>query len=71
MENEVKLSDYDLLLEGHRPALPGHIDPRVQELIRRCWDAELSVRPTFGMIVEELDRMMTEVPVLCEPQPSL
>jgi hypothetical protein len=51
---EVDATNYDFVLAGGRPVLPGYIDPQVRKLIERCWDAEPSVRPTFGMIVDEI-----------------
>jgi hypothetical protein len=35
-----------------RPVMPSHVNPKLRELIRRCWDRNPDVRPTFDEIVE-------------------
>jgi serine/threonine protein kinase len=47
-------NDYDVVIGGARPPLPDYIDPEIQELVRRCWHHEPSMRPTFKQIQREL-----------------
>jgi serine/threonine protein kinase len=48
------INDYDGVIGGARPPLPNYIDHEIQELVRRCWDHEPSMRPTFEQIEREL-----------------
>jgi serine/threonine protein kinase len=48
------MTNYDLVLSGHRPHLPDYIDPTVRALLLRCWDADPSKRPSFEKILKTL-----------------
>jgi serine/threonine protein kinase len=54
------INDYDGVIGGARPPLPDYIDLEIQELVRRCWHPEPSVRPTFKKIVRELCIFITK-----------
>lgn len=43
-------SDYNVVIEGQRPKLPEDIDPVLEALLNRCWNAEPSERPSFEEI---------------------
>jgi hypothetical protein len=47
-------NDYDDVIGGARPPLPDYIDHEIQELVKRCWHPEPSMRPGFGEIEDEL-----------------
>jgi hypothetical protein len=47
-------NDYDGVIGGERPPLPNYVNPRLQELLKRCWHCEPSIRPNFRDIVFEL-----------------
>jgi len=48
------MTNYDLVLSGHRPALPDYVDANVKSLLLRCWDADPSKRPSFQKILKVL-----------------
>lgn len=39
---------------GERPSIPEHTNPKMANLITKCWDQDPSKRPTFGDIASEL-----------------
>lgn len=46
--------NYDVVIGGERPQLPDHVDPKIQELLTRCWHSDPSKRPSFREILEDL-----------------
>jgi serine/threonine protein kinase len=54
------MNDCEGVIEGVRPPLPNYIDHEIQELVRRCWHPEPSMRPTFEQIHRELEVFVTE-----------
>lgn len=49
-----RMTDYDLVLSGHRPPLPDYVAPAIRSLLLRCWDAEPSRRPSFEKVLKAL-----------------
>ncbi|XP_059118249.1 LOW QUALITY PROTEIN: fibroblast growth factor receptor 4 [Peromyscus eremicus] len=52
---------FSLLREGHRMDRPPTCPPRVYGLMRECWHAAPSQRPTFKQLVEALDKVLLAV----------
>lgn len=50
-------NDYDAVIEGERPPLPDYVDSELQELVRRCWKSEPSMRLSFEEVQDELDNV--------------
>jgi len=48
-------SDYNLVLSGKRPDIPGHVDPDLRDLLRRCWHDDPLQRPGWPEILDILD----------------
>jgi len=48
-------SDYDVVLRGDRPILPGTIEPWIKTLLGKCWRSNPLDRPTFEDIVKCID----------------
>ncbi|CAN8257763.1 unnamed protein product [Cochlearia groenlandica] len=48
--------------KGLRPKIPKKTNPKVKELLERCWHKEAEQRPDFEEIVETLQQIMNEVP---------
>ena len=44
----------DQLSRGERPSIPEHTNPKMANLIMKCWDQDPSKRPTFVVIASEL-----------------
>ena len=40
--------------EGARPPIPSHTPPPVVKIMERCWHADVTKRPTFAQLVDEL-----------------
>ncbi|KAI4584652.1 hypothetical protein MJG53_020695, partial [Ovis ammon polii x Ovis aries] len=49
---------FSLLREGHRMDRPPHCPPELYGLMRECWHAAPSQRPTFKQLVEALDKVL-------------
>lgn len=64
--NEVKISNYDVVLSGKRPELPSNLHPKMKDLLNRCWHQDPSMRPTFHKIVEELEGLYRELLIGCK-----
>ncbi|XP_042492329.1 serine/threonine-protein kinase STY46-like isoform X2 [Macadamia integrifolia] len=47
--------------QGLRPELPDKTHPRLLELMKRCWEAVPSNRPSFSAITVELEELLQEV----------
>ncbi|XP_070607551.1 fibroblast growth factor receptor 3 isoform X2 [Erythrolamprus reginae] len=50
---------FKLLKEGHRMDKPANCNPDLYMIMRECWHAVPSQRPTFKQLVEDLDRVLT------------
>ncbi|XP_030628693.1 fibroblast growth factor receptor 2 isoform X4 [Chanos chanos] len=50
---------FKLLKEGHRMDKPGNCTNELYMLMKDCWHAVSSHRPTFSQLVEDLDRILT------------
>uniref|UniRef100_A0A8C7PZB8 Fibroblast growth factor receptor n=1 Tax=Oncorhynchus mykiss TaxID=8022 RepID=A0A8C7PZB8_ONCMY len=62
---------FKLLKEGHRMDKPGNCTNELYMMMKDCWHAISSHRPTFKQLVEDLDRILTlatnEYLDLCAP----
>ncbi|KAF5181116.1 Serine/threonine-protein kinase STY46 [Thalictrum thalictroides] len=47
--------------EGLRPDLPNNVNPRISDLMQRCWEAEPNNRPSFTEIRLELEGILHKV----------
>ncbi|EHB11361.1 Fibroblast growth factor receptor 4 [Heterocephalus glaber] len=52
---------FALLREGHRMDRPPNCPPELYGLMRECWHAAPSQRPTFKQLVEALDKVLLAV----------
>nr|XP_023675349.1 fibroblast growth factor receptor 4-like [Paramormyrops kingsleyae] len=52
---------FKLLREGHRMDKPSNCTHELYVMMRECWHAVPSQRPTFKQLVEELDRVLLSV----------
>ncbi|KAM5299971.1 fibroblast growth factor receptor 4 isoform 3-T3 [Ctenodactylus gundi] len=52
---------FTLLREGHRMDRPPNCPPELYGLMRECWHAAPSQRPTFKQLVEALDKVLLAV----------
>ncbi|XP_038150648.1 fibroblast growth factor receptor 2 isoform X7 [Cyprinodon tularosa] len=50
---------FKLLKEGHRMDKPGNCTNELYMMMKDCWHAIPSQRPTFKQLVEDLDRILT------------
>ena len=50
---------FKLLKEGHRMDKPASCTHDLYMIMRECWHAVPSQRPTFKQLVEDLDRILT------------
>ena len=53
---ELRMTDYDVVIDGRRPDLPNHIQPVFKTLLTRCWLSDPSQRPSFEEIVNILQK---------------
>jgi hypothetical protein len=59
---EVRASDYDAVLHHRkRPKLPSKLNPKMKDLMSRCWHQDPEARPTFKEIVVELKMLHREL----------
>ncbi|XP_072970878.1 serine/threonine-protein kinase STY8-like isoform X2 [Typha angustifolia] len=47
--------------QGMRPELPEDTDPKLLELMQRCWDTVPAMRPSFSEITVELEELLKQV----------
>lgn len=47
-----------VILENYRPAIPPATHPVYEKLVRECWDADPSKRPTFSECVSRLESLL-------------
>ena len=52
--------DWKRVIDGERPHLPDSIDPRVQDLVLKCWHKDPLRRPLFEVIMELLFEAIME-----------
>ncbi|ELK03147.1 Fibroblast growth factor receptor 4 [Pteropus alecto] len=52
---------FSLLREGHRMDRPPNCPPELYGLMRECWHAAPSQRPTFKQLVEALDKVLLAI----------
>ncbi|XP_068424793.1 fibroblast growth factor receptor 2 isoform X1 [Clinocottus analis] len=50
---------FKLLKEGHRMDMPGNCTNELYMMMKDCWHAISSHRPTFKQLVEDLDRILS------------
>jgi serine/threonine protein kinase len=53
---DVRRSEYHVVIDGARPTLPQGTEPWIQEMLSRCWHADPSQRPLFKEIVDCIER---------------
>lgn len=47
--------------KGLRPTIPKHTNPKLTELLERCWQQDPALRPDFAEIIEILQQIAKEV----------
>ncbi|XP_039065880.1 serine/threonine-protein kinase STY46-like [Hibiscus syriacus] len=47
--------------KGLRPTIPKHTNPKLTELLERCWQQDPSLRPDFAEIIEILQQIAKEL----------
>ncbi|XVE67212.1 hypothetical protein DITRI_Ditri08aG0142000 [Diplodiscus trichospermus] len=47
--------------KGLRPTIPKHTNPKLTELLERCWQQDPTLRPDFSEIIEILQQITKEV----------
>lgn len=50
-----------MFFQGLRPTIPKHTNPKLAELLERCWQQDPSSRPDFSEIIEILLQIAKEV----------
>ncbi|KAG0577472.1 hypothetical protein M758_5G151700 [Ceratodon purpureus] len=50
--------------DGLRPVMKATYPPGMENLIKRCWSSYTPKRPPFASIVEELEKMLEEMPAV-------
>ena len=48
-------------LQGLRPTIPKHTNPKLAELLEKCWQQDPAQRPDFSEILEMLQLLAKEV----------
>ena len=48
-------SDWQKVIDGERPHLPKYVNPKLGQLVKRCWDKEPSNRPDFQEVRQILN----------------
>jgi serine/threonine protein kinase len=61
--NDYQTFRYAVCKKGERPPMPKHVEPRLKNLIERCWAAEPNDRPSFSDILKELDIILINVAI--------
>ena len=49
------------IIEGDRPAMPPNTHADYATLVKKCWDWQPQVRPSFEYVVKELERIPAAV----------
>ncbi|XP_026405312.1 serine/threonine-protein kinase STY8-like [Papaver somniferum] len=52
--------------QGLRPSIPENANPRLLDLMQRCWEGVPSSRPSFSEIISELEGILQEVKAASE-----
>ncbi|KAJ0505834.1 putative dual-specificity kinase TKL-Pl-4 family [Helianthus annuus] len=52
--------------KGLRPTIPKNTQPKLAELLGKCWHKDPSIRPNFAEIIDILKRIKTEVEIMEE-----
>ncbi|KAI7747757.1 hypothetical protein M8C21_028506, partial [Ambrosia artemisiifolia] len=47
--------------KGLRPTIPKNTQPKLAELLGKCWHKDPNIRPNFAEIIDILKRITTEV----------
>ncbi|KAH9260707.1 hypothetical protein BASA81_001174 [Batrachochytrium salamandrivorans] len=45
---------HQVVVEHYRPQVDSRLDPKIANLIKRCWDSDPALRPSFSQIIQEL-----------------
>jgi len=53
----------DICLRKVRPPVPADGHPDVASLMKRCWDANPAVRPSFSSIVQEIENTLVDIAI--------
>ncbi|KAG8655794.1 hypothetical protein MANES_04G069600v8 [Manihot esculenta] len=48
--------------KGLRPTIPKHTNPKLSELLEKCWQQDPALRPDFSEIIQILQQIAKEVP---------
>jgi len=59
--DNLRASEYEPVLSGRRPELPGDLNPKLCDLICKCWHGTPEERPTACKIILELRQMVEEM----------
>ncbi|KAG0625472.1 hypothetical protein M758_2G058200 [Ceratodon purpureus] len=62
------LSDYSIVFNGARPEVPKYVEDWMNKLLSRCWEHNLSKRPSFKDILDILTNHSTIVKVIIEEE---
>jgi hypothetical protein len=49
------------MMQGLRPTIPKHTNPRIADLLERCWKSDPALRPEFAEITVTLQEILKEV----------
>lgn len=50
-----------MLFQGLRPTIPKHTNPKLAELLEKCWQQDPTCRPDFCEIIDILLQISKEV----------
>ena len=48
----------DEALMKKRPEIPSDFDPQVVDLIKQCWEGDPNKRPSIGIVVREIEKLL-------------
>ena len=55
------MSGWCMLFQGLRPTMPKHTNPKLADLLEKCWQQDPSCRPDFCEIIDILLQITKEV----------
>jgi len=58
--NDLELFTSDIAIKGVRPSLEG-TEPILQEIIKKCWDKKVAIRPTFQELIPILQNARVDI----------
>jgi len=58
--NDLEIFTEDIAVKGVRPSLEG-VDPILCDIIKRCWDKNVNVRPTFKELIPILQNARVDI----------